>query len=393
MRRLAILLALMSATTLLAAGVAFTQAPEEDADPYIVVLKDSVDEPSRVAEGIEQRQDVDVGFIYSNALEGFSAEIPDDSVDEVRNNPQVDFVERDKIVHATVQTLPWGVDRIQADKSSTRAGDHKGAVSSVNVYVIDTGIDGTHADLRVVDQINFSDAPDTDCNGHGTHIAGTLAARDNTTDVVGVAPGAPLTSVKVLDCEGHGRASEVIKGIAWVTKEVKGPDGVAGTDDDKRPAIANLSLSGPATRSLDRAVKRSARNGVFYSVAAGNQGRDACKRSPARAGAGKGNGIVTTAAVNDKGAEPRWSNYGPCVDLWAPGTHILSTWLRGGTKTGSGTSVAAPHVGGTAALYLSRHPGAAPATVEKKLKTDSKPSRRHESQDGRRIRRVYAGGY
>ncbi len=393
MRRIAILLALMSVTTLLAAGVAFTQAPEEDADPYIVVLKDSVDQPSQVAQGIEQRQDVDVGFVYSNALEGFSAEIPDDSVDEVRNNPQVDFVERDKIVHAAVQILPWGVDRIQADESSTRAGNHKGAVSNVNAYVIDSGIDENHRDLNVVDEINFSDPPDTDCFGHGTHVAGTLAAKDNRADVVGVAPGAPLTSVKVLDCGGSGRVSEVIKAIAWVTKEVKGPDGVAGTDDDKRPAIANMSLSSSATRSLDRAVKQSTRNGVFYSVAAGNQGRNACKRSPARAGAGKNNGIVTTAAVGEKGVEPRWSNYGPCVDLWAPGTHILSTWLRGGTKTESGTSVSAPHVAGTAALYLSHHPGAAPATVEKKLKADSKPSRRHKSQDGRRIKRVYAGGY
>src|SRR5215216_6806990 len=153
---MSILLALVATTTLLAAGVAFTQAPEEDADPYIVVLEESVDNPSLVAEGIDQRQEgFEVGFVYTEALEGFSAEIPDDSVDDVRNNPKVAYVERDKVVTTLDQTLPWGINRIDADLSSTQAGDHTGKVSGVNVYIIDTGIDKKHPDLNVVQHLTF----------------------------------------------------------------------------------------------------------------------------------------------------------------------------------------------------------------------------------------------
>jgi subtilisin family serine protease len=210
-----------------------------------------------------------------------------------------------------------------------------------------------------------------------------VAAKDDDRGVVGVAPGAPLTGVKVLGCNGSGTGRAVIEGIDWVT---------ANAD---KPAIANVSLTGRANRALDKAVRRSAASGVFYSVSAGNRGKHACDYSPARAGAGENNGIVTTAAVNDSRQEVRWSNYGSCVDLWAPGTQILSTQLGGGTTTMSGTSQAAPHVGGTAALYLSNSNNAAPATVEETLKVDAVrvESKEKRSQDGRRIRVVYAGGY
>lgn len=378
---MALLLALVATTTLLAAGVAFTQVPEKGgSDRYIVVLEDGVDSPSRVASGIEQRQSLEIGFVYSHALKGFSATIPDERLDEVRANPQVAYVEHDRLVHAVAQTLPWGIDRIQADKSSTKAGDGTGEVSNVNVYIIDTGIDTTHADLNVVNSVNLAGGPDGDCAGHGTHVAGTVAARDNDSDVVGVAPDAPLTSVKVLDCDGSGLASWVIEGIDWVTANAQ------------KPAIANLSLDGPASSTLDAAVKKSAESGVFYSVTAGNGGRKACKRSPARAGAGTNNGIVTTAAINRRGAEPSWSNYGRCVDLWAPGSGILSTKKGGGTTKMSGTSMASAHVGGTGALYLSSNKEATPTTVEKNLRSDSKILRK-KSKDGRRIRLVYAGRY
>ena len=280
LRRVAILLALIVATTLLAAGVAVTQAPEEDADTYIVVLKESVDDPSQVAEGIDQRQEgFDAGFVYTEALEGFSAEIPDDSLDDVRNNSRVAYVERDEVVTTLDQKVPWGIRRIGADASSTRAGNGSGKVKGVNIYVIDTGIDATNPDLNVVNKHNvLTRGPDTDCDGHGTHVAGTLAARDNRIDVVGVAPGAPLTSVKVLDCSGHGTAGKVIKGIDWVTAKAAN----AG-----KPAVANLSLGGAKNSALNDAVRTSAARGVFYSLAAGNEGRSACKISPAMTGAGK----------------------------------------------------------------------------------------------------------
>jgi subtilisin family serine protease len=379
LRRIAILLALVAATTLLAAGVAFTQAPEEDADPYIVVLEESVDNPSQVAQGIDQRQEgFDVGFVYREALEGFSAEIPDDSVDDVRNNPKVAYVERDKVVTALDQTVPWGVDRIDADLSSTQAGDGDGEVTVVNIYGIDTGIDPTHADLNVVQPLhNFHGGTDADCDGHGTHVAGTLAARDNTSDVVGVAPGAPLTSVKVLGCNGSGMSSNVIAGIKWVTANAQ------------KPAVANMSLGGGRSRSLNTVVRNSAASGVFYSLSAGNEGRSACKSSPAMTGAGKNNGIVTTAATNQADKESSWSNFGSCVDLWAPGANILSTKLGGGTTTMSGTSMASPHVGGTGALYLSDHPNDSPVTVENVLKTTSELTDK-KSKNGARIRLVDA---
>jgi subtilisin family serine protease len=372
----------MAATTLLATGIAFTQTSEEDADSYIVVLEESVGNPSQVANEIDQRQEgFEVGFVYTEALEGFSAEIPDDSLADVRNNSRVAYVERDKVVTVEAQALPWGIDRIDADKSSTRAGNGSGVISGVNIYMIDTGIDATHADLNVVrSDVNFHGGPDTDCDGHGTHVAGILAAKDNTSGVVGVSPGAPLISVKVLGCKGSGALSNVIEGVDWVT---------ANADE---PAVANLSLSGRASNALDRAVKRSANSGVFYSVSAGNQGQNACKRSPARAGAGTNNGIVTIGATRWSNEEPSWSNFGRCVDLWAPGNKILSTKLGGGKTRMSGTSMAAPHAGGTAALYLSGHPYALPAKVESVLKRDSEPTAT-KSQDGRKIRLVDAGGY
>jgi subtilisin family serine protease len=373
---------LMAATTLLATGIAFTQTSEEDADSYIVVLEESVGNPSQVANEIDQRQEgFEVGFVYTEALEGFSAEIPDDSLADVRNNSRVAYVERDKVVTVEAQALPWGIDRIDADKSSTRAGNGSGVISGVNIYMIDTGIDATHADLNVVrSDVNFHGGPDTDCDGHGTHVAGTLAAEDNTGWVVGVAPGAPLISVKVLGCGGSGALSNVIKGVDWVTANAE------------KPAVANMSLSGRASNALDRAVKRSANSGVFYSVSAGNQGQNACKRSPARAGAGTNNGIVTIAATRRSDKETSWSNFGRCVDRWAPGKKILSTKIGGGNKRMSGTSMAAPHAGGTAALYLSSHPHVPPAIVESVLRKGSERTD-EKSKDGRRIRLVNAGRY
>jgi aqualysin 1 len=380
------LLALIAATTLLAAGVAVTQVPEEDADTYIVVLKDSVDDPSQVAEGIDQRQEgFDAGFVYTEALEGFSAEIPDDSLDDVRNNSRVAYVERDEVVTAFDQKIPWGIRRIGANVSSIRAGNGSGKVTGVNIYVIDSGI-AANPDLNVVNRHNFlARGPDNDCYGHGTHVAGTLAARDNRIDVVGVAPGAPLTSVKVLDCHGHGTAGKVIKGIDWVT---------AKAAKAEKPAVANMSLgSSRRIKSLNTAVRTSAASGVFYSLSAGNEGRSACKFSPAMTGAGKNNGILTTAATNSADREPSWSNFGRCVDLWAPGANILSTWLGGATKTISGTSMAAPHVGGTAALYLSALPTRSPARVEADLKAKSTEPGAKSKGGKRNIRLINASEY
>jgi len=318
------------------------------------------------------------GHVYSNAVRGFSARLNAHQIQALENNPLVAYIEADEPMFATAQTLPWGINRIDADISSTLAGNGSGAVSNVNVYIIDTGADAKHTDLNVVNHVNFAGGVNRDCNGHGTHVAGTVAARDNTSDVVGVAPGAPITGVKVLGCGGSGTTSGVIKGVDWVTANAI------------KPAIANMSLGGGASQSLDDAVKRSADSGVFYSLAAGNSAVDACTQSPARAGTH--NGVMTVAATDSLDREASFSNFGSCVDVWAPGVSILSTRNGGGTTTMSGTSMASPHVGGTGALYLSSHVGSLPASVESALKADSK-STGTTSKDGRDIQLVYAGNY
>ncbi|MDQ3862760.1 MAG: S8 family peptidase [Actinomycetota bacterium] len=383
MKRASVLLAGVLAAMFVVCGAVLAQPSKAVGPPdrYIVVLKKGASEPGRAANEMARRYGLGVGFIYSHALEGFSATIPDGRLEKVRADERVDYVERDEVMSAVAQILPWGVDYVQADLSSTKAGNGSGAVSNVHAYVIDTGIDATHTDLNVVDHVNFTgDGNNYDCNGHGTHVAGTLAAKDNATDVVGVAPGAPLIGVKVLGCDATGSASTIIKGIDWVTANAK------------QPAVANVSLSGPADQSVDDAVRNSAASDILYSVAAGNNNQPACNYSPARAGRTKtidgtwkkNNGIVTTAATNDKNGEWPSSNFGACVDLWAPGANILSTKLGGDTTTRSGTSMASPHVGGGGALYLHSYTTAKPSSVEGALK-DAARRPGTKSGDGRSI--------
>ena len=359
------------------------QGPPEGVIPgrYIVVLEEGVQEdPTAVAREHAQRHGAQVLHTYQSAIKGYAARLPEGRLEELRSDGRVAYVERDQTAQATAQTLPWGIDKVDADASSTKAGNGSGAVSNVNAYVIDSGI-YKHADLRVVKHVNFvGDGKNYDCYGHGTHVAGTVAAKDNSGYVVGVAPGAPLTGVKVLDCNGNGSYSGIIKGVDWVTANAV------------KPAVANMSLGGGASQALDDAVRKSAAGGVFYSLAAGNEGADACKSSPARVGAGTDNGIATVAATNKQDAETSWSNYGRCVDVWAPGTGILSTKKGGGTFTIGGTSMAAPHVGGGAALYLSKNTAASPAAVEGAI-TSSAKTTASRSKDGAAILREYVGGF
>lgn len=393
MRRTVLLLTVAAAISLACAGVVLAQenptsgqgqappgqGPPEGVIPgqYIVVFNGGeVRDPTAVAREHAQSHGAEVLYTYQYAIKGYAARIPERRLDEVRADERVAYVEPDKMAQATVQTLPWGINKIDADVSSTRAGDGSGAVSNVNAYIIDSGI-YYHTDLYRVNHVNFTgDGKNYDCDGHGTHVAGSVAARDNTSYVVGAAPGAPLTGVKVLGCTGSGAYSGVIKGVDWVTANAR------------KPAIANMSLGGPTSQALDDAIKKSAASGIFYSIAAGNDGVDACTQSPARVGAGTDNGIATVAATNSSDGEPSWSNYGPCVDIWAPGASILSTSMTGGTTTMSGTSMAAPHVGGGAALYLSRNTSASPSAVEGAL-TSGATTTANKSKDGSTIVREY----
>ena len=316
--------------------------------------------------------------VFSHTIRGFSAKLNSNQLFQIDNDPAVEFIEPDIEMYFTAQTLPWGVDRIDADLSSTQAGNGSGTVTGINVYIVDTGIDDRHADLNVIRHVNFAGGQNRDCHGHGTHVAGTVAARDNSSDVVGVAPGAALTGVKVLGCNGSGSTSGVIKGVDWVRANAQ------------LPAVANMSLGGGASTALDNAVKAAADAGVVFAVAAGNSGVNACDSSPARAGTH--NGVITVAATNSSDVEASWSNYGNCVDIWAPGVSILSTARGGGTTTMSGTSMASPHVAGVAALALRVMPGGSAAAVEADLKTKS-ISTGTNSKDGRAIMLVYAKNY
>jgi subtilisin family serine protease len=335
---------------------------------------------SGAVQAIEARHGFRSDHVYSASLRGFAARLTARQIDALENEPMVAYVEADGTMHAIAQALPWGIDRIGANSSSTKAGDGSGDVTNVNVYIIDTGI-ATHSDLNLVKNVNFAGGKNTDCNGHGTHVAGTVAAKDNLSDVVGVSPGALLTGVKVLGCSGSGTTSGVIKGVDWVTANAT------------RPAVANMSLGGGVSDTLDAAVKGSADNGVFYSIAAGNSGADACSSSPARAGTY--NGVMTVAATDSSDKEASWSNYGTCVDVWAPGVSILSTRKGGGTTTMSGTSMAAPHVAGTGALYLSTpaNASASPSAVEIQLKADATKNTGTFSKDRQPITLIHAGGY
>jgi subtilisin family serine protease len=327
---------------------------------------------------MEARDGFRAQHVFSHAIKGFSARLSAQQIAALEADLNVAYVERDGVM-TIVQTLPWGINKIDADVSSTKAGNGTGTISNVRAYIIDTGVDAQHRDLNVIRHVNFASGPNSDCNGHGTHVAGTVAARDNTVDVVGVAPSVPLTGVRVLGCGGSGSTSGVIKGVDWVTANAL------------KPAVANMSLGGSTSQALDDAVKKSANSGVFYAVAAGNSGANACNYSPARAGAGSNNGVMTVAATDSNDREASWSNYGSCVDVWAPGVSILSTRLKGGTTTMSGTSMASPHGSGAGALYLSRT-SASPASVEGALKTAATTTA-NKSKDGRTIKRLRVAGF
>ena len=384
MRRVTALLAAVGAMLVLyAGGVLAQEAPGGSsaggAERYIVVLNDSIPGPGQVANEHARAHGASVGFVYRHAIKGYSAAIPENRLEAIEDDPRVDYVEPDGVAKAVEQVKPWGIDKLDADTSSTLAGNGSGAVSNVNAYIVDSGI-YKHADLNVVRHVNFAGGKNTDCNGHGTHVAGTVAARDNTSEVVGVAPGAPLTGVRVLGCSGSGSWSGVIKGIDWVTGNAR------------KPAVANMSLGGGAIKAVDDAVRNSANSGVFYALAAGNSSANACNSSPARAGAGTNNGIATVAATDSADREASWSNYGSCVDIWAPGVSILSTRKGGGTTTMSGTSMASPHGAGGAALYLSSKTTASPSAVENALKSTATTTA-NKSKDSRTITREYVGGF
>lgn len=343
------------------------------------------------AMSLERRHGFRATNFYSHALKGFAATVTPAQRQALEASPLVQFVEREVVIAldpdpGSTQVVPWGIPKIGADVSTARSGDGSGEISGVRLYIIDTGIDPTHPDLNVAGHMTFVGGVNVDCNGHGTGVAGIAAARDNSMYSVGVAPGAPVYGLKVFTCEGLTLPSVIVQALDWVVAN--------GT----KPAVINLSL-GTAIPivSLNNAVRNAAANGFVVTVAAGNGNpftgvaMDACKTSPAGAGYlyGIPNGVVTTAATDIADQEATFSNFGACVDLWAPGVDLSSTWLMssGGMITASGTSFSAPYVAGAAALLLSRFPTLTPPTVEWVLRVTSEAPGTL-SKDGATIRRL-----
>ena len=336
---------------------------------YIVVLKDDLVTSASVTAIAAEMAATYGGKLlqtYDTALTGFavkfSLERSTTALAGLSQDERVDLVEQDSTVAMTedntgdavdtTQTgATWGLDRInQRNLPLNGTFTYIKTGAGVRAYIIDTGILTSHSQFGTrassgYDAVDGS-LPATDCNGHGTHVAGTVGG-----STYGVAKGVSLIAVRVLDCSGSGTTSGVIAGINWVTGQRQANPNI--------PAVANMSLGGGASTSLDTAVQNSINAGVTYAIAAGNSSANACNYSPARVGA-----AITVGAITSTDQRASYSNYGTCLDIFAPGSSITSAWYTSNSATAilSGTSMATPHVAGVVALYLQNN-NVSPATV------------------------------
>jgi subtilisin family serine protease len=334
------------------APVLGTDDPAAIPGRYIVVLdKATSNQAARSTRDLARAHGARIHYEYRHALLGFSATLTPRALEALRISPNVTYIEADRVAFAgaTQSPVTWGLDRIdQRNLPLSNSYTYSFTGSGVKAYIIDTGIRFSHNDFggRAISGYDAIDGGSADdCNGHGTHVAGTVGSA-----TYGVAKSVTLVAVRVLNCQGSGSYAQVIAGVDWVT----------GNHGAGQPATANMSLGGPPSSALDNAVNNSINDGVTYSIAAGNSNANACNYSPARVAA-----AITVGATTSSDARSSFSNYGTCLDIFAPGSNITSTWHTSdsATNTISGTSMAAPHVAGVAALYLQQNPSATPSSV------------------------------
>ncbi|MFH3666098.1 S8 family peptidase [Acinetobacter baumannii] len=326
---------------------------------YIVILNKDAGPSKDFAQNIAKQHAGKVLQSYDTVLKGFAIYLPDTAgaafIEAMKKNPHVLSVESDTIVNidATTQSNPdWGLDRIDQKAlplNSTYSYLQTG--SGTTAYIVDTGILSSHQEFsgRVLSGYTaISDGNGTtDCNGHGTHVAGTVGGT-----TYGVAKSVNLVPIRILGCDGSGASSNVIAGLDWILK------------NGKKPAVVNMSLGGATSSSLDSAVENLFNNGYVMVVAAGNSNTDACTSSPARVSK-----AITVAATDNTDTRASYSNYGSCVDIFAPGSQINSSWIGSNTATKilNGTSMATPHVAGVVAEMLQSTPTASPQTISTNL--------------------------